>query len=85
MVAIMVYIMVTMLLLYDLFNHPRLLISGCPGPESSILVSSRWACPFISQETDHWIEPYNQTGDIHPVDPFHILDNLKNHFASVAF
>ena len=22
--------------------------SGCPGPESSILVSSRWACPISS-------------------------------------
>ena len=27
--------------------------SGCPGPESSILVSSRWACPISSQVTDH--------------------------------
>ena len=22
---------------------------------------------------------------VHPVDPFHSLDNLKNHFASIAF
>ena len=27
--------------------------SGCPGPESSILVSSGWACPISSQVTDH--------------------------------
>ena len=32
--------------------------------------------------TYHWSEPYNQTGEVHPsVDPFHILHNLKNHFA----
>ena len=59
--------------------------SGCPGPESSILVSSRWACPISSQVTDHWGELRNRTGDVHPVDPFHSLDILKNHFASVAF
>ena len=35
--------------------------------------------------TDHWGEPCNRTGKVHPVDPFHSLDNLKNHFASVAF
>ena len=35
--------------------------------------------------TDHWGEPCNRTGEVHPVDPFHSLDNLKNHFASVAF
>ena len=27
--------------------------SGCPSPECSILVSSRWACPISSQVTDH--------------------------------
>ena len=59
--------------------------SGCPGPESSILVSSRWACPISSQVTDHWGELRNRTGEVHPVDPFHSLDILKNHFASVAF
>ena len=59
--------------------------SGCPGPESSILVSSRWACPISSQVTDHWGELRTRTGEVHPVDPFHSLDILKNHFASVAF
>ena len=59
--------------------------SGCPGPESSILVLSRWACPISSQVTDHWGEPCNRTGEVHPMDPFHSLDNLKNHFASVTF
>ena len=59
--------------------------SGCPGPESSILVSSRWACPISSQVTDHWCELRNRTGEVHPVDPFHSLHILKNHFASVAF
>ena len=59
--------------------------SGCPGPESSILVSSRWACPISSHVTNHWGELRNRTGEVHPVDPFHSLDILKNHFASVAF
>ena len=35
--------------------------SGCPGPERSILVSFRWACPISSQLTDHWGEPCNRT------------------------
>ena len=34
---------------------------------------------------DHWGELCNRTGEVHPVDPFHNLDNLKNLFASVAF
>ena len=59
--------------------------SGCPGPERSILVSSRWACPISSQVTDHWGELRNRTDEVHPVDPFHSLDILKNHSASVAF
>ena len=59
--------------------------SGCPGPESSVLVSSRWACPISSQVTGYWGELCNRTGEVHPVDPFHSLDILKNHFASVAF
>ena len=52
---------------------------GCPGPESSVLVSSRLACPISSQVTDHWGEPCNRTGEVHPVDLFHRLANLKNH------
>ena len=35
--------------------------------------------------TDHWGEPCNRTGEVHLVDPFHSLDNFKNHFASIAF
>ena len=35
--------------------------------------------------TDHWGEPCNRTGEVHPVDLFHSLDNLKNNFASIAF
>ena len=58
---------------------------GCPGPESSFPVSSRLACPISSHVTDHWGEPCNRTGDVHPVDPFHSLEYLKNHFASIAF
>ena len=27
--------------------------SCCPGPGSSILASSRWACPISSHVTDH--------------------------------
>ena len=38
--------------------------SGCPGPESSILVSYRWACPISSQVTDHWGELRNRTGEV---------------------
>ena len=49
----------------SLFANP-----GCPGPERSILVSSRLACPITSHGTDHWGEPCNQTGEVHPVDPF---------------
>ena len=44
--------------------------SGCPDPETSILVSSRWAYPISSQVTYHWEEPCNRTGVVHPVDPF---------------
>ena len=43
--------------------------SGCPGPESSVLVLSRWACPISSQVTDYWGEPCNRTGEVHPVAP----------------
>ena len=35
--------------------------------------------------TDHWGELRNRTDEVHPVDPFHSLDILKNHSASVAF
>ena len=35
--------------------------------------------------TDQWGEPCNRTSDVHPVDPLHSLDNLKNQFASIAF
>ena len=59
--------------------------SGFPGPESSILVSSRWDCPISSQVTDHWGEPCNRTGEVHSVDPFHSLDNLQNHFCFSRF
>ena len=58
---------------------------GCPGPESSVPVSSRLAYPISTPVTDHWGEPCNRTGEVHPVDPFHSLDNLKNHFASIDF
>ena len=56
--------------------------SGCPGPESSVLVSSRWACPISSQVTGHWGELRNRTGEVHPVDPFHSLDILFCDFNS---
>ena len=46
---------------------------------------SRLACPISSQVTDHWGEPCNRTGEIHPVDPFHRLENIKSHFGSIAF
>ena len=46
---------------------------GCPGPESSVLVWSRLACPISSQVTAHWGEPCNRTGEVHSVDPFHSL------------
>ena len=59
--------------------------SGCPGPESSVPVLYRWVCPISSQVTDQWGELRNRTGNVHPVDPFHSLDILKNHFASITF
>ena len=59
--------------------------SGCPGPESLILVSSRLACPISSHVTDNWGELRKRTGEVHPVDPFHSLNILKNQFAFVAF
>ena len=58
---------------------------GCPGPESSVPVSSGRACPISLQVTDNWDEPCNRTGEVHPLDPFHTLDNLKNQFVSIAF
>ena len=38
--------------------------SGCPGPESSILVSSRWACPISSQVTDQLGELCNRFDNV---------------------
>ena len=35
--------------------------------------------------TDHSGEPCNLTGEVHPRDPFHSLDNLKDQLASIAF
>ena len=58
---------------------------GCLGPECIVPVSSRLACPISSQVTVHWGEPCNRTGEVHPVDTFHSLDNLKNHFDSIVF
>ena len=55
------------------------------GLESSVPISSCLACPINSQVTDHSGEPCNRTGEVHPVDPFHSLDNFKNHFASIVF
>ena len=42
------------------------------------------ACPIGSQVTDHWGELCNRTGQVHPVDPFHSLGNLKSQFASIV-
>ena len=35
--------------------------------------------------TDHCGGPCNRTDEVHPGDPFHSLDNLKNFFASITF
>ena len=51
----------------------------------SVLVSSRLAFPISSQVTDHWGELCNGTGEVHPVEPFHSLDNSKTHFSSIVF
>ena len=56
-----------------------------PGCQCPVLVSTQLACPISSQVTDHWGELRNRTGEVHHVDPCHSLDNLKNHFASIAF
>ena len=58
---------------------------GFPGPEISVPISSPLACPISTHVTDHWADPCNRTGEVHPVDPFNSLDNLKNHFASISF
>ena len=58
---------------------------GCPGPECSVPVSSRLACPKSSQVTDHWGEPCNRTGEVHPMDPFYSLDNLRITLLHIAF
>ena len=79
-----VLVVVYLLLLYAL--QPSSSVNPCcPGLENSVPVSSRLACPISSQVTDHWSEPCNRTSEVHPVDPFHSLDNLKNHFALIAF
>ena len=59
--------------------------TGCPGPESSVSVSSRLDCSISSYVAYHWGVPCYQTGEVHPVDPFHSLDNLNNHFALIVF
>ena len=43
--------------------------SGWPGPGSSILVSSQWACHISLQVKDHWGELRNRTGEVHPMIP----------------
>ena len=75
----------TILLLFAHFNHPHLVSPRYLVLESSVLVSSWLTCPINSQVTGQWGEPYKWTGEVHPVDPFHSLDNLKNQLASVAF
>ena len=65
-----------------LYYFPFVNVVVCP---LQLLVSSRWACPISSQVTDHWGELRNGTGEVHPVNPFHSLDILKNYFTSVAF
>ena len=72
-----------LLLLYALFNHPRLLIQVARVQKAQF--SYRLDGLISSQVTGHWGELCNRTGEVHPVDPFHSLDILKNHFASVAF
>ena len=67
-----------------LFNHPCLLIQVVRVQKAQFLYR-RLACPISSQVTYHWGEPCNRTGEVHPVDLFHILNNLKNQFASIAF
>ena len=52
-----------------------------PVTHDPVTDTRRWACPISSQVTDHWGELRNRTGEVHPVDPFHSLDILKNHFA----
>ena len=45
-VALLVYLFVLCVVVVVCPLQPSSSVnSGCPGPESSILVSSRWACP----------------------------------------
>ena len=53
---------------------------GCPGPESSVPVSYLLVYHISSYVTDHWGEPCNRRGEVHPVDPFYSMNN----FASIA-
>ena len=52
---------------------------GCPGPESSVPVASWLAC-LISSHVTRSLGWRTSCGH-----QFHSLDNLKNHFASIAF
>ena len=58
---------------------------GYPGLESSVLVSSWRVCPIRFQGSKWWGERCSWTGEEHPTDPFHSLDNLKSQSASVSF
>ena len=60
-------------------------IPGFPGPKklSFRIVLTDLSLKFTG--ADHWGEPCNRTGEVHPVDPFHCRDNLKNQFVSIDF
>ena len=58
-------------------------LSVSPGSESSVHVSSLLACPTNSQVSNQCGEQCSLTSGVHPVDPFHSLDNLKSQFGGI--
>ena len=64
MVVVVVVVEVSVVVVVCPLQPSSSVNSGCPGPESSILVSYRWACPI---STHHRGESCNRTGEVHPV------------------
>ena len=71
-------------MLYAIFNHPH--------RKSRFSGSRKLSSCFVLTGLSHTLsgvkvvgERYNGTGEEHPADPLHSLDNLKSQSASVAF
>ena len=73
-----------LMLLYALFNHPHMIIHVARVQKAQLRIASTGLSHKFTGDKSLG-EMCNRTGAVHPVDPFHSLDNLKNHFASIAF